>query len=72
MELTYRSGYVTVKVHKNGFAAGGQNGCVPSFASYDGTEIGYRLVGDGLPLVCLPGGPGRAYKYLGDLGGLGR
>jgi pimeloyl-ACP methyl ester carboxylesterase len=43
-----------------------------SFASYDGTEIGYRVVGDGLPLVCLPGGPGRAAEYLGDLGGLGR
>ena len=41
-----------------------------SFASYDGTEIGYRVRGDGLPLVCLPGGPGRAAGYLGDLGGL--
>jgi pimeloyl-ACP methyl ester carboxylesterase len=43
---------------------------VSSFASYDGTEIGYRVRGDGLPLVCLPGGPGRAAGYLGDLGGL--
>jgi proline iminopeptidase len=43
-----------------------------SFASYDGTEIGYRVLGDGLPLVCLPGGPGRAAEYLGDLGGLGK
>jgi proline iminopeptidase len=42
-----------------------------SFASYDGTEIGYRVLGDGPPLVCLPGGPGRAAEYLGDLGGLG-
>lgn len=62
-----------------------------SFASYDGTRIGYRVVGDGVPgdgplgdgalgdgvrgggrpLVCLPGGPGRAGEYLGDLGGLG-
>jgi pimeloyl-ACP methyl ester carboxylesterase len=40
------------------------------FASYDGTEIGCRVVGDGPPLVCLPGGPGRAAEYLGDLGGL--
>jgi pimeloyl-ACP methyl ester carboxylesterase len=40
------------------------------FASYDGTEIGYRVLGDGPPLVCLPGGPGRAAEYLGDLGGL--
>ena len=43
-----------------------------SFASYDGTEIGYRVLGDGPPLVCLPGGPGRAAEYLGDLGGLGK
>jgi pimeloyl-ACP methyl ester carboxylesterase len=43
---------------------------MPSFASYDGTEIGYRVLGDGPPLVCLPGGPGRAAEYLGDLGGL--
>jgi pimeloyl-ACP methyl ester carboxylesterase len=43
---------------------------MPSFASYDGTEIGYRVLGDGPPLVCLPGGPGRATEYLGDLGGL--
>jgi len=40
------------------------------FASYDGTEIGYRVLGEGPPLVCLPGGPGRAVEYLGDLGGL--
>jgi pimeloyl-ACP methyl ester carboxylesterase len=40
------------------------------FASYNGTEIGYRVLGDGPPLVCLPGGPGRAAEYLGDLGGL--
>ena len=45
---------------------------MPSFASYDGTEIAYRLRGDGPPLVCLPGGPGRAAGYLGDLGGLDR
>jgi proline iminopeptidase len=43
---------------------------MPSFASYDGTEIAYRVLGDGPPLVCLPGGPGRAVEYLGDLGGL--
>jgi pimeloyl-ACP methyl ester carboxylesterase len=45
---------------------------MPSFASYDGTELSYRAVGDGPPLVCLAGGPGRAAEYLGDLGGLGR
>lgn len=43
---------------------------MPSFASYDGTKLAYRLAGDGPPLVCLPGGPGRATEYLGDLGGL--
>ena len=43
---------------------------MPRFASYDGTEIGYRVLGDGPPLVCLHGGPGRAAQYLGDLGGL--
>jgi pimeloyl-ACP methyl ester carboxylesterase len=43
---------------------------VPTFASYDGTEIGYRLLGDGPPLVCIPGGPGRTADYLGNLGGL--
>ena len=44
---------------------------MPSFASYDGTKIGYRVLGAGPPLVCLPGGPGRSAEYLGDLGGLG-
>jgi len=45
---------------------------VPRFASYDGTQISYRTLGDGPPLVCLPGGPGRAAGYLGNLGGLDR
>jgi pimeloyl-ACP methyl ester carboxylesterase len=45
---------------------------VTTFASYDGTEIFYREVGDVEPLVCLPGGPARAGVYLGDLGGLSR
>lgn len=43
------------------------------FASYDGTVLAYRTIGeagDGRPLVCVPGGPGRASEYLGDLGGL--
>jgi pimeloyl-ACP methyl ester carboxylesterase len=42
------------------------------FASYDGTRIGYRVLGAGPPLVCLPGGPGRVGEYFGDLGGLSR
>ena len=43
---------------------------MPQFASYDGTKIGYRVLGEGTPLVCLPGGPGRTCEYFGDLGGL--
>jgi proline iminopeptidase len=43
---------------------------VKDFVSYDGTKIAYRLLGAGRPLVCLPGDPGRASEYLGDLGGL--
>jgi len=42
------------------------------FASYDGTQIGYRTLGDGPALVCLPGGPGRTCEHFGDLGGLSR
>jgi pimeloyl-ACP methyl ester carboxylesterase len=45
---------------------------MPSFESYDGTMIAYRVAGEGPPLVCLPGGPGRANTYFGDLGGLSR
>lgn len=42
-----------------------------SFASYDGTVLAYRQTGgEGRPLVCLPGGPGRDPDYFGDLGGL--
>jgi pimeloyl-ACP methyl ester carboxylesterase len=39
-------------------------------ASYDGTDIAFRTLGGGRPLVCLPGGPGRPSEYFGDLGGL--
>ena len=53
-------------------APAGHYETMPSFASYDGTELAYRILGDGPPLVCLPGGPGRAAGYLGDLGGLDR
>lgn len=42
------------------------------FDSYDGTRIGYGTLGEGPPLVCLPGGPGRTREYFGDLGGLSR
>jgi pimeloyl-ACP methyl ester carboxylesterase len=43
---------------------------VPSFTAPDGTELAYHVVGEGEPLLCLPGGPMRASAYLGDLGGL--
>ena len=45
-------------------------GRVPRFPSYDATELTYHVHGAGPPLVCLPGGPGRASSYLDDLGGL--
>lgn len=41
------------------------------FTSYDGAKLAYRWAGSGPPLVCVPGGPGRSPRYLGDLGGLG-
>lgn len=40
------------------------------FRSWDGTDLAYRMVGSGPPLVCVPGGPGQAVEYLGELGGL--
>jgi pimeloyl-ACP methyl ester carboxylesterase len=43
---------------------------VATFDSADGTRLGYRRVGVGRPLVCLPGGPMRSSSYLADLGGL--
>jgi pimeloyl-ACP methyl ester carboxylesterase len=43
---------------------------VGTFASYDGTPLAYHVEGSGDALVCLPGGPARASRYLGDLGGL--
>lgn len=45
---------------------------MPTFAAPDGTTLAYRVVGDGPPLLCVPGGPMRASEYLGDLGGLSR
>ncbi|MFE2167301.1 alpha/beta fold hydrolase [Streptomyces sp. NPDC059447] len=43
---------------------------MPLFSAYDGTELAYREVGDGAPLVCLPGGPMIDSAYLDELGGL--
>ncbi|WP_405808572.1 alpha/beta hydrolase [Streptomyces sp. NBC_01520] len=45
---------------------------MPTFRTYDGTELAYHLAGEGRPLICLPGGPMRAARYLGGLGGLSR
>ncbi|HTR70280.1 MAG TPA: alpha/beta hydrolase [Mycobacteriales bacterium] len=36
----------------------------------DGTRLALHVLGSGPPLVCLPGGPGRASAYLEDLAGL--
>ncbi len=43
---------------------------MPKFTTYDGTELAYRIHGEGEPLVCLAGGPMRDAAYFGDLGGL--
>jgi pimeloyl-ACP methyl ester carboxylesterase len=43
---------------------------MPTFAAADGTRLAYTSVGEGPPLLCVPGGPGRASAYLEDLGGL--
>ncbi|MFB9576586.1 alpha/beta hydrolase [Streptomyces yanii] len=43
---------------------------MPAFTAPDGTELAYHLVGEGEPVLVLPGGPMRASAYLGDLGGL--
>ncbi|MEV7611535.1 alpha/beta hydrolase [Streptomyces sp. NPDC089799] len=57
---------------------------MPTFTSYDGTELAYHVCGDPAAaadpatpataatpdLICLPGGPMRNSDYFGDLGGL--
>ncbi|MGW2224819.1 alpha/beta fold hydrolase [Streptomyces formicae] len=40
-----------------------------SFSAPDGTRLSYEVIGEGRPLICLPGGP-QDSVYLGDLGGL--
>jgi pimeloyl-ACP methyl ester carboxylesterase len=40
------------------------------FAAADGTRLGVHVMGAGPPVVCVPGGPGRASAYLEDLAGL--
>jgi proline iminopeptidase len=43
---------------------------VVHFAAADGTRLGLHVIGNGPPLVCVPGGPGRASAYLENLAGL--
>ena len=38
----------------------------------DGTRLAVHETGSGPPLLCIPGGPGRASAYLEDLAGLDR
>ncbi len=43
---------------------------MPTFKSPDGLELAYSVYGDGVPVVCLAGGPMISAAYFGDLGGL--
>lgn len=45
---------------------------MPFAPAADGTRLAYTELGSGPPLLCVPGGPGRASVYLEDLGGLDR
>lgn len=47
-----------------------QPGPVTRVLAPDGVALAVHELGTGEPLVCLPGGPMRASRYLGDLGGL--
>jgi pimeloyl-ACP methyl ester carboxylesterase len=43
---------------------------VKRLSTRDGVSLALHVAGDGPPLLCVPGGPGRAAAYLEDLGGL--
>ncbi len=43
---------------------------MPGLPANDGTKLAYHVLGEGTPVVCLPGGPMQDSAYLGDLGGL--
>lgn len=43
---------------------------MPAFSAHDGTGLAYHVLGQGTPLICLPGGPMQDSAYLGELGGL--
>jgi proline iminopeptidase len=49
---------------------GGIDGTLEHFTAADGTRLGLHVIGSGPPVVCVPGGPGRASVYLEDLAGL--
>jgi proline iminopeptidase len=40
------------------------------FMAFDGTRLSYHVLGEGNPVIVLPGGPMQDSAYLGDLGGL--
>lgn len=40
---------------------------MPTYSSYDDVQLAYDLVGEGPPLVVIPGGPAGDPAYLGDL-----
>ncbi len=43
---------------------------MPTFSAHDGTDLAYHVFGEGVPVICLPGGPLQDCVYLGELGGL--
>ncbi len=43
---------------------------MPTLSAHDGTVLAYHVFGEGIPVVCLPGGPMQDSVYLGELGGL--
>jgi hypothetical protein len=43
---------------------------MPTFSAPDGTHLAYHMFGEGIPVICLPGGPMQDSVYLGDLGGM--
>jgi len=47
-----------------------EDGALRRVQARDGTTLAVHAVGAGQPLLCVPGGPGRAAAYLEDLGGL--
>ena len=40
---------------------------MPTFETSTGATLSYETIGDGPPVVCIPGGPGFAAQHLGDL-----